>query len=74
MEAVYRSTNTFHSFHLKRFFTRSNLEKSFKKNIDGGYFPFLIVDAINEKVEHFSGMWSHAKQNGFEVCLESLPP
>lgn len=55
------------------FFIRSNLEKSFKKNIDGGYFPFLVVDAINEKVDHFSGMWSHAKQNGFEVSLESFP-
>ena len=32
------------------FVFRSNLEKSFKKNIDGGYFPFLIVDAVNEKV------------------------
>merc|ERR1719319_779985 len=51
------------------FFIRSNLEKSFKKNIDGGYFPFLVVDAINEKVDHFSGMWSHAKQNGFEVYV-----
>ena len=46
---------------------RGSLEKSFKKNVDGGLFPFLIVDAINEKVEHFRGMWSHAKQNGFEV-------
>ena len=48
---------------------RGSLEKSFKKNVDGGLFPFLIVDAINEKVDHFRGMWSHAKQNGFEVCI-----
>ena len=48
---------------------RGSLEKSFKKNVDGGLFPFLIVDAINEKVDHFRGMWSHAKQNGFEVEL-----
>eukprot|EP00092_Neocalanus_flemingeri_P016338 GFUD01017686.1.p1 GENE.GFUD01017686.1~~GFUD01017686.1.p1 ORF type:complete len:742 (+),score=206.22 GFUD01017686.1:243-2468(+) len=48
---------------------RSNLIKSFKKNIDGGYFQFLIVDAINCEVDHFRSMWSYAKQNGFEVYI-----
>merc|ERR1712106_1218309 len=48
---------------------RSNFIKSFKKNVDGGYFHFLIVDAINSEVDHFRSMWSHAKQNGFEVYI-----
>lgn len=48
---------------------RSSLLKSFKKNIDGGYFPFLIVDAVNNKLDHFQPMWSYAKQNGFEVYI-----
>jgi len=48
---------------------RSNLIKSFKKNIDGGYFQFLIVDSINSEIDHFRSMWSHAKQNGFEVYV-----
>ena len=50
---------------------RSNLIKSFKKNIDGGYFQFLVVDSINSEIDHFRSMWSHAKQNGFEVMFNS---
>jgi len=48
---------------------RDCLFKSFKKNIDGGYFSFLIVDAVNNKIEHFKPFWSHAKTNGFEVYI-----
>ena len=46
---------------------RKDLVKSFKKNVDGGFFKFLIVDAINSSIDHFNTIWSHAKQNGFEV-------
>ena len=46
---------------------RANLLKSFKKNIDAGLFQFLLVDAVNDKVNHFREFWSYAKQNGYEV-------
>jgi len=48
---------------------RASFIKSFKKNIDGGYFPFLIVDAVHQKIENFREIWSHSKQNGFEVYI-----
>lgn len=46
---------------------RASLIKSFKKTITDGYFPFIIVDNVNEKVKYFGEMWSFAKQNGFQV-------
>ncbi len=46
---------------------RQSLVKSFKKQVDDGYFTFLIVDCINDKTKHYSEMWSYAKQRGFEV-------
>lgn len=46
---------------------RASFVKSFKKTITDGYFPFIIVDNINDKVKYFGEMWSFAKQNGFQV-------
>lgn len=46
---------------------RNSFTKSFKKTITDGYFPFIIVDNINDKVKYFGEMWSFAKQNGFQV-------
>lgn len=46
---------------------KSSLLKAFKKTITDGYFPFIIVDNINDKVKYFNEMWSFAKQNGFQV-------
>lgn len=46
---------------------RSSFVKSFKKTITDGYFPFIIVDNVNDKVKYFGEMWSFAKQNGFQV-------
>lgn len=46
---------------------RSSFVKSFKKTITDGYFPFVIVDNVNDKVKYFGEMWSFAKQNGFQV-------
>lgn len=46
---------------------RTSLLKSFKKTITDGYFPFIIVDNVNDKIKYFSDMWSFAKQNGFQV-------
>ncbi|XP_059096221.1 YLP motif-containing protein 1-like isoform X2 [Tigriopus californicus] len=48
---------------------RQSLVKSFKKQIDDGYFSFIMVDCINDKTEHFEEMWSYAKQKGFEVYI-----
>merc|ERR1711874_7070 len=48
---------------------RGSLVKTFKKNIDDCLFSVIIVDAINNHVDHFRSMWSHAKQNGFEVYV-----
>lgn len=48
---------------------RQSLVKSFKKQIDDGYFSFIMVDCINDKTEHYEEMWSYAKQKGFEVLV-----
>lgn len=46
---------------------RSSMLKTFKKTLDDGFFPFIILDTINEKVKHFEPFWSAAKTKGFEV-------
>ncbi|GJQ64991.1 hypothetical protein Trydic_g7153 [Trypoxylus dichotomus] len=48
---------------------RVSLFKAFKKTITDGYFPFIIVDNVNDKVKYFGEMWSFAKQNGFQVYI-----
>ncbi|KAK4887026.1 hypothetical protein RN001_003297 [Aquatica leii] len=48
---------------------RQSLMKSFKKTITDGYFNFIIVDNVNDKVKYFGEMWSFAKQNGFQVYI-----
>ncbi|KAK8750860.1 hypothetical protein OTU49_015030, partial [Cherax quadricarinatus] len=44
---------------------RASLVKSFKKQVDDGFFPFIIVDCVNNKVNHFTEIASHAKKQGF---------
>lgn len=47
--------------------------KTFKKTLDDGFFPFIILDSINDKVKHFDQFWSAAKTKGFEVsCVNEL--
>ena len=46
---------------------RQNMLKSFKKTIDDGFFPFIIVDAVFDRVKHFEEFWSYAKSKGFQV-------
>lgn len=46
---------------------RQSLIKAFKKTITDGYFHFVVVDNVNQKVKNFGEMWSFAKQNGFQV-------
>ena len=51
---------------------RSSLIKSFKKQIDDGYFSFIMVDCINNLTKHYEEIWSYAKQKGFEVFIKSI--
>lgn len=46
---------------------RSSMLKTFKKTLDDGFFPFIILDSINDRVKHFDQFWSAAKTKGFEV-------
>lgn len=47
---------------------QDSLVKAFKKTINDGYFNFLIVDSINDKLVHFEEMTNFAKLKGFQVC------
>lgn len=51
---------------------RSSMLKTFKKTLDDGFFPFLIIDAINDKVKYFDQFWSAAKTKGFEVYIAEI--
>lgn len=46
---------------------RSGMLKTFKKTLDDGFFPFIILDSIHDRVRHFEQFWSAAKTKGFEV-------
>lgn len=46
---------------------RSSMIKTFRKTLDDGFFPFIIIDAINDRVKYFDQFWSAAKTKGFEV-------
>ncbi|GAB6023517.1 hypothetical protein CHUAL_008292 [Chamberlinius hualienensis] len=48
---------------------RRSLFKSFKKTVDDGFFPLIIVDAINNRCKHFDEMCSYARQKGFKVYI-----
>jgi len=45
----------------------ASMFKVFTKTLEDGFFPVVLVDAINNKVDHFEKYWSLAKQKGFEV-------
>lgn len=47
----------------------TSLVKAFKKNITDGYFNFIILDCINEKISDYEEMWSFAKTKGFQVFI-----
>ncbi|KAL8168528.1 UNVERIFIED_CONTAM: hypothetical protein K2H54_000533, partial [Gekko kuhli] len=51
---------------------RASMFKTFKKTLDDGFFPFIILDAINDKVRHFEQFWSAAKTKGFEVYVAEI--
>ena len=50
---------------------RKSFVKSFKKQIDDGYFSFIIIDAIFDNVRYLEEFWSYAKSKGFQVSNES---
>lgn len=45
----------------------ASLVKAFKKNITDGFFNFIILDCINEKISDYEDMWNFAKSKGFKV-------
>ncbi|CAD6227510.1 GSCOCG00001193001-RA-CDS [Cotesia congregata] len=47
----------------------TSLVKAFKKNIVDGFFNFIILDSINEKISDYEEMWSFAKSKGFRVYI-----
>ncbi|XP_071566484.1 uncharacterized protein [Temnothorax nylanderi] len=47
----------------------TSLVKAFKKNITDGFFNFIILDCINEKISDYEEMWSFAKTKGFKVYI-----
>ncbi|XP_034435076.1 YLP motif-containing protein 1 isoform X3 [Hippoglossus hippoglossus] len=51
---------------------RSSMLKTFKKTLDDGFFPFIILDTVNDRVKHFDQFWSAAKTKGFEVYLSEI--
>ncbi|XP_019740498.1 YLP motif-containing protein 1 isoform X3 [Hippocampus comes] len=51
---------------------RSSMLKTFKKTLDDGFFPFIILDTINNRVNHFDQFWSAAKTKGFEVYIAEI--
>ncbi|XP_060772170.1 YLP motif-containing protein 1 isoform X3 [Neoarius graeffei] len=51
---------------------RNSMLKTFRKTLDDGFFPFIILDAINERVKYFDQFWSAAKTKGFEVYVAEV--
>lgn len=51
---------------------RSSMLKTFRKTLDDGFFPFIIIDAINDRVKYFDQFWSAAKTKGFEAGLHYI--
>ncbi|KAG8379131.1 hypothetical protein BUALT_Bualt07G0056300 [Buddleja alternifolia] len=48
---------------------RSSMLKAFKKTLDEGAFPFVIVDDRNLRVADFAQFWATAKRSGYEVYI-----
>jgi len=49
-----------------------SLLKMFKKNVEGGFYPFLIVDAVFQKLPDYEEYWSFAKSKGYQVYVVEL--
>lgn len=46
---------------------QESLLKSFKKTVSDGFFPFIIVDCVNNKIKNYEEMFNFAKSKGFQV-------
>lgn len=46
---------------------RHSLIKALRKTILDGYFPFIIIDCVHEKLQHYEEINTFAKQKGFQV-------
>lgn len=46
---------------------RNDLLKTLKKNIETGYYPFFIIDCVNDQVKYFDEMVTFATQRRFQV-------
>jgi YLP motif-containing protein 1 len=56
---------------------RQSLLKAFKKTVDDGFYPMIIVDTVNESVSQFEDFYNYAlkKQFAVYVCeMESSDP
>lgn len=45
------------------------LVKSYKKTITDGLFDFIIVDCINQTLDHYLDIYNFGKMHGFSVSL-----
>ncbi|CAB3373981.1 Hypothetical predicted protein [Cloeon dipterum] len=52
---------------------RQSLVKAFRKTIDEGFFPIIVVDCVNDKVKHFEEMWHYASSKGVKTFVAELP-
>lgn len=46
---------------------RQALVKSFKKQVDEGFFPFIIIDCVNTFTSDYLEICNYARKNDFEV-------
>lgn len=51
---------------------RESLLRAYKKTLEDGFFTFVIVDSVNDKVAYFSEFWTIAKKMSFEVYVAEL--
>ncbi|XP_039293200.1 YLP motif-containing protein 1-like [Nilaparvata lugens] len=51
---------------------RTSLLRALKKTVSDGYFPFIIVDSVNDKIDHYEEMYNFAIQNGFQVYITEM--
>lgn len=48
---------------------RAGMLKAFKKTVDDALYPFIIVDAVNDRVVHFEDFYNYAHQHRFSVYI-----
>lgn len=51
---------------------RKQMLKTFRKTVEDGFFHFILIDNINQKLSHFDEFWSVGKQAGFQVYVAEV--